>query len=64
MYVKLLAAAKILGISEYSLRLMVRRGFCPAVMIGGKYYLNTDEVQQILHEQSLQNLRPSEGLTD
>lgn len=57
MFVKLPVAAKTLGLTEYSLRRLIRKGLCPAVTIGGKYYVNTDEVQQILHEWSLQNLR-------
>jgi len=57
MFVKLPVAAKTLGLTEYSLRRLIRKGLCPAVMVGGKYFLEPDEVKQHFHRLSLQNLR-------
>lgn len=61
---KLYEAAHDLGLKEYTMRQLIRRGQVPAALIGGKYYLDVNEVKNHLRQMSLQNLQAKADRTE
>lgn len=54
-------AAKHVGLSEYSLRQMVKAGRIPAFKVGSRFILDVDQVEDILNRRALENVKEDEA---